>query len=245
MGKSAFAEAARAELIAALSEARLPYGLPGTRDVDVTAWNQRIDRARAALAADEAREPVAWVDDLSRPQPHCVTDLRYCSAAQRERGEHLKYVPLYGPPAPAAQTEQPAQKDAIDRAFDEGYAAGKASMLPHLSRLNDELAAVVSVYAARVAAEQPARGLVTEADSAVLEALGTITLWLELNDGVAQLGWIASVEEPHTEPPDFMHGTADLDDVLVEFRQNHGLDGLAELEQLFLRGISKAREISL
>lgn len=46
-------------------------------------------------------EPVAWVDDLSRAQPHCVTDLRYCSVGQWERGEHLRYVPVFaGPPQP-------------------------------------------------------------------------------------------------------------------------------------------------
>lgn len=58
-------DAARAELIEALSEARQPYGRPGTRDVEVTEWNQRIDRALAALAASEATAgvPVAHTSE--------------------------------------------------------------------------------------------------------------------------------------------------------------------------------------
>jgi len=41
------------------------------------------------------QEPVAWVETLENAQPHCVTDLKYCSVMQHERGEHLKYIPLY------------------------------------------------------------------------------------------------------------------------------------------------------
>jgi hypothetical protein len=37
---------------------------------------------------------VAWVDSLDRPQPHCVTSLKYCSVGQHDRGEHLLYAPL-------------------------------------------------------------------------------------------------------------------------------------------------------
>ena len=43
-------------------------------------------------------EPVAWVRNLTDPQPHCVTDLKYCSVAQMDRGDHLKYIPLYTAP---------------------------------------------------------------------------------------------------------------------------------------------------
>ena len=54
---------------------------------------------RAALA--QKAEPVAWVDDLSRPQPHCVTNLKYMSAYDVAAG--VKYQPVYAaPPAPAA-----------------------------------------------------------------------------------------------------------------------------------------------
>ncbi len=38
--------------------------------------------------------PVAWVRDLG-PQPHCVTDLRYCSAGDVDSGAHMQYIPLY------------------------------------------------------------------------------------------------------------------------------------------------------
>ncbi len=40
-------------------------------------------------------EPVAWARNLTDPQPHCVTNLKYCSVAQMDRGDHLKYIPLY------------------------------------------------------------------------------------------------------------------------------------------------------
>ncbi len=42
--------------------------------------------------------PVAWARNLTDPQPHCVTDLKYCSVAQMDRGDHLKYIPLYTAP---------------------------------------------------------------------------------------------------------------------------------------------------
>lgn len=35
---------------------------------------------------------VAWVDDLTKPQPHCVTDLRYRSAADADAGK--AYTPV-------------------------------------------------------------------------------------------------------------------------------------------------------
>ena len=57
------------------------------------------EELRAALA--QKAEPVAWVDDLSRPQPHCVTNLKYMSAYDVAAG--VKYQPVYAaPPAPAA-----------------------------------------------------------------------------------------------------------------------------------------------
>lgn len=43
-------------------------------------------------------EPVAWVDNLNRATPHCVTDLKYCSIHQHQMGEHLNYIPLYTSP---------------------------------------------------------------------------------------------------------------------------------------------------
>jgi hypothetical protein len=47
------------------------------------------------LASAPQPQPVAWVDDLSLPQPHCVTDLKYCTTYQHEHGLHLKYTPVY------------------------------------------------------------------------------------------------------------------------------------------------------
>ena len=44
------------------------------------------------------QEPVAWVSSLDSAQPHCVTDLKYCTVLQHEHGEHLKYIPVYAAP---------------------------------------------------------------------------------------------------------------------------------------------------
>lgn len=43
-------------------------------------------------------EPVAWVDSLNGARPDCVTDFKYLSVTQVERGDHLKYIPLYADP---------------------------------------------------------------------------------------------------------------------------------------------------
>ena len=50
-------------------------------------------------------EPAAYVDDLSRPQPHCVTSLKYCSVLQHQRGDHLRYIPLITTAAAQAYAE--------------------------------------------------------------------------------------------------------------------------------------------
>lgn len=50
-------------------------------------------------------EPVAYVDDLSRPQPHCVTSLKYCSVLQHQRGDHLRYTPVITTAAAQAYAE--------------------------------------------------------------------------------------------------------------------------------------------
>lgn len=39
-------------------------------------------------------EQVWWISSADDPQPHCVKDLKYCSAAAVESGEHLKYIPV-------------------------------------------------------------------------------------------------------------------------------------------------------
>ena len=49
-------------------------------------------------AEQAEQEPVAWLENLTAPSVHAVTDLKYCSVAQHERGDHLKYVPVYAAP---------------------------------------------------------------------------------------------------------------------------------------------------
>ena len=78
---------------------------------DFPAGNQAYDLAiaRAVLAlaaasAESAAKPVAWVDDLSSSQPHCVTGLQYRSAADAEAGK--AYIPLYA--APQVARAEPA-----------------------------------------------------------------------------------------------------------------------------------------
>jgi hypothetical protein len=50
------------------------------------------------------------VQSLSQPQPHCVTDLKYCTVAQWDCGDHLEYIPLYTHPQPTSKpmTEEQA-----------------------------------------------------------------------------------------------------------------------------------------
>jgi hypothetical protein len=67
-----------------------------------------------ALAQPEP-EPVAWVENLTDAQPHAVTDLKYCSVAQHERGEHLKYIPLYADPTPCQTCEALARTVMMDQ----------------------------------------------------------------------------------------------------------------------------------
>lgn len=49
------------------------------------------------------QEPVAWVRDLTSPQPHCVTSLKYLSIADTDAG--VKYIPVYTAP-PSKHKEQ-------------------------------------------------------------------------------------------------------------------------------------------
>lgn len=44
----------------------------------------------------DKQEPVAWVRDLTSPQPHCVTSLKYRSVADTDAG--VKYIPVYVAP---------------------------------------------------------------------------------------------------------------------------------------------------
>jgi hypothetical protein len=53
--------------------------------------------------APSQKAPVAWVNSLDEPQPHCVTSLRYCSAEAVMRGDERKYIPLYTTPQQASE----------------------------------------------------------------------------------------------------------------------------------------------
>jgi len=65
------------------------------------AQNERLDaelqQARTELAALRASlgEPVGFASDLDRPSPRFVTDLKFCTIAEHEAGDHIKYIPLY------------------------------------------------------------------------------------------------------------------------------------------------------
>jgi hypothetical protein len=61
------------------------------------------------------QEPVAWVENLTDAQPHCVIDLNYCSVAQHKRGDHLKYIPLYTDPTPCKTCEALARTVMMDQ----------------------------------------------------------------------------------------------------------------------------------
>ena len=85
-----------------------------------TAHGGRPMTMRKCTEAEETAqpqpEPVAWIDNLGRPQPHCVTDLKYCSVLQHELKEHLSYIPLYvSPPAPTTQEPEPDDYAALLR----------------------------------------------------------------------------------------------------------------------------------
>ena len=78
---------------------------------------QAIAEAEKIVPSDypNSHQPVAWIENLTDPQPHAVTDLKYCSVAQRESGEDLKYVPLYPAPVHASDISQ-ERVDEIGRA---------------------------------------------------------------------------------------------------------------------------------
>jgi hypothetical protein len=42
------------------------------------------------------QKPVAWVRDLTSPQPHCVTSMKYLSIADTDA--IIKYIPVYTSP---------------------------------------------------------------------------------------------------------------------------------------------------
>jgi hypothetical protein len=67
----------------------------------------------SAQPTEPAGEPVAFVQSLDKPSPRFVTDLKYCTIAEHDNGDHLKYIPLYTRPA------VPLSDERIDRAIAE------------------------------------------------------------------------------------------------------------------------------
>ena len=55
---------------------------------------QNLREELAALRASLG-EPVGFASDLDRPSPRFVTDLKFCTIAEHEAGNHTKYIPLY------------------------------------------------------------------------------------------------------------------------------------------------------
>jgi hypothetical protein len=58
-------------------------------------WNT-TDMAYRPNGLSVEQEPVAWVRDLTSPQPHCVTSMKYLSIADTDAG--VKYIPVYAAP---------------------------------------------------------------------------------------------------------------------------------------------------
>ena len=74
----------------------------------VRAYRAMLDAAPAWQA-----EPVAWVRNLTDPQPHCVTGLQYRTAADADAG--VQYIPVYLHP-PAAEVQR--LRDALTALLD-------------------------------------------------------------------------------------------------------------------------------
>lgn len=54
---------------------------------------ETLTALRQAIAQAEKQEPVAWVEGLEKPQPRCVTNLKYLSVAEVDAG--VQFIPLY------------------------------------------------------------------------------------------------------------------------------------------------------
>jgi len=62
---------------------------------DIEQWDTS-DMAHRPGGLSVEQEPVAWVRDLTSPQPHCVTSMKYLSIADTDAG--VKYIPVYAAP---------------------------------------------------------------------------------------------------------------------------------------------------
>ena len=80
---------------------------------DSDAVDASITALREALAQPQPvqQEPVAFVKSLDEPSPRCVIDIKYCTWAEHECGDHLKYVPLYTSP----QAAQPLSDEHLSK----------------------------------------------------------------------------------------------------------------------------------
>lgn len=67
---------------------------------------------------------VAWVDDLTKPQPHCVTDLRYRSAADADAGKTYTAV-VRQSDAESALAELRAEVERWEKSAREGWRYAK------------------------------------------------------------------------------------------------------------------------
>jgi hypothetical protein len=75
--------------------------IPLIEDVLVKKLGQAMSFCSKELKSAEAekQKPVLWVENLTDPQPHAVTDLKYCSVADRDSGKDRTYIPIYTAPS--------------------------------------------------------------------------------------------------------------------------------------------------
>lgn len=86
-------------------------------------WDVSEAEFDAILAAIGGQEPVAWLRNLTDPQPNAVTDLRYRSVHDAENGP--AWVPVFAVPQPspdpASENTRQAVIDAIAEALGDAY----------------------------------------------------------------------------------------------------------------------------
>jgi hypothetical protein len=75
---------------------------------DIGQWDTS-DMAHRPGGLSVEQEPVAWVRDLTSPQPHCVTSMKYLSIADTDAG--VKYIPVYA--APPKREQEPIDRKTL------------------------------------------------------------------------------------------------------------------------------------
>jgi len=94
----------------ALDEYLEGYEMIGETEDGVCAFHRPTESERILIkdaimgfegpaAQEPAGETVAFVKSLDVPAGSFVTDLKYCSCAEHDSGDHLKYIPLFTRPA--------------------------------------------------------------------------------------------------------------------------------------------------